>query len=111
MLRLVNVEGALGLLQRASEVPFVLEVNDDEIPQNAGPYTVGGSNGDVARCAGAEDRVTLDVRQLAQLYAGYLPARQLIRRGLVKPGSAKALELLEELFPTGDPWLFPPDHF
>ncbi len=111
MLRLVNVEGALGLLQRASEAPFILEVEDDEIPENAGSYTVGGSNGDVARGARAEERVTLDVRQLAQLYAGYLPARQLVRSGLVEPGSAKALELLEEFFPPGDPWLFLPDHF
>ncbi|MCA1716244.1 MAG: GNAT family N-acetyltransferase [Actinobacteria bacterium] len=111
MLRLVNVEGALSLLQRASEAPFVLEVEDDEIPENAGPYTVGGYNGDVARGARAEERVTLDVRQLAQLYAGYLPARQLVRSGLVKPGSARAVELLEGFFPPGDPWLFPPDHF
>ena len=31
MLRLVNVEGALGLLQRMSEAPLFLEVEDDEI--------------------------------------------------------------------------------
>jgi hypothetical protein len=31
MLRLANVEGALGLLQRASEAPLVLGVEDDEI--------------------------------------------------------------------------------
>jgi len=111
MLRLVNVEGALGLLQRVSEAPLVLEVEDDEIPENEGPYTVGCSNGNVVRGARAEERVTLDVRQLAQLYAGYLPARQLVRSGLVKPVSARALELLEEFFPSGDPWLFPPDHF
>jgi predicted acetyltransferase len=110
MLRLVNVEGALGLLQRSSAVPLVLEVEDDEIPENAGPYTVGGSSGRVARGARAQERVMLDVRQLGQLYAGYLPARQLVRHGLVKPGSARALELLEGFFPPGDPWLFPPDH-
>jgi predicted acetyltransferase len=63
------------------------------------------------RGAEAEDRVTLDVRQLAQLYAGYLPARQLARHGLVEASSPVALDLLEELFPTGDPWLFVPDHF
>ena len=111
MLRLVNVEGALSLLQRRSGAPLVLEVEDDEIPENAGSYTIGGSGGDVARGARAEERVTLDVRQLAQLYAGYLSARQLVRSGLVRPGSARALELLEEFFPPSDPWLFPPDHF
>jgi predicted acetyltransferase len=111
MLRLVNVEEALGLLQRRSEAPLILEVEDDEMPENAGLYTVGGSNGEVIRGAQAGERVTLDVRQLAQLYAGYLPVRQLVRSGLVKPGSARAVELLEEFFPPGDPWLFPPDHF
>jgi predicted acetyltransferase len=111
MLRLVNVEGALSLPRRKSEAPLVLEVEDDEIPENAGPYTIGGSDGDVTRRAQVGERATLDVRQLAQLYAGYLPAWQLVRSGLVKPGSARALELLEQFFPPGDPWLFPPDHF
>ena len=39
------------------------------------------------------------MRQLAQLYAGYLPARQLIRGWFIKTGSARATELLEEIFP------------
>jgi predicted acetyltransferase len=108
MLRLVDVEGALGHLDRDGG-PLVLEVADDTIPENAGPFTVGG--GEVARGAEAGDRVTLDVRQLAQLYAGYLPARQLARHGLIGASSDRAVHLLEELFPTGDPWLFVPDHF
>jgi predicted acetyltransferase len=83
MLRLVNVEKALGILQRRSEAPLVLEVGDDEIPENTDSYTAGGSNGDVVRGARAGERVTLDVRELAQLYAGYLPVRQLIRSGLI----------------------------
>jgi predicted acetyltransferase len=109
MLRLVDVEGALGLLDRAIGKPLVLEVSDDVIEENAGEYTVG--EGEVVRGAEAEERVSLDVRRLAQLYAGYLPARQLARHGLVEPGSPQALELLEALFPVDDPWVFTPDHF
>ena len=109
MLRLVGVEGALGYLNRAAEAPLVLEVSDDGVPENVGEYTLGV--GEVVRGAEAAERVSLDVRQLAQLYAGYLPARQLARYGLVEPGSERALELLETLFPVGDPWLFEPDHF
>ncbi len=109
MLSLVDVEGALKLLRRDAGASLVLEVEDDEIPDNAGEYTVGG--GEVVRDAESEERVALDVRQLAQLYAGYLPASQLARYGLVRPGSARALEILEALFPPGDPWLFPQDHF
>ena len=107
MLRLVDVEGALGYLERMPEAPLVLDVRDDVIPENAGEYTVG--DGKVAR--GAGESVSLDVHQLAQLYAGYLPARDLARHGLVSASSPKALELLEALFPLGDPWLYGPDHF
>jgi predicted acetyltransferase len=112
MLRLVSVEGALGLLDRRREAlstPLVLEVEDDVISENAGEYTVGGS--DVVRGAEAEDRIALDARQLAQLYAGYLSARQLARQGKLEPNSAKALELLERLFPPSDPYVSPPDDF
>lgn len=109
MLRLVDVEGALKHLNRRTSEPLVIDVSDDIIPENAGEYTVG--DGEVVRGARAVERVGLDVRQLAQLYAGYLPAGGLARHGLVKPGSEKALELLEELFPPGDPWVSEPDHF
>jgi predicted acetyltransferase len=109
MLRLVDVEGALNLLNGAIDGSLVLEVSDDVVEDNAGSYTVG--DGEVIRGVEAEERVALDVRQLAQLYAGYLPARQLARHGLVEPGSPEALELMEALFPVDDPWVYPPDHF
>jgi predicted acetyltransferase len=109
MLRLVDVEGALGLLRRGIGEPLVLEVADDVIPENTGEYTVG--DGEVVRGAEAAERVALDVRRLAQLYTGYLPAAQLARHGLVEPSSTAALELIGELFPVGDPYVFPPDHF
>jgi predicted acetyltransferase len=109
MLRLVDVEGALNHLDLAANEPLVLEVSDDVIEENAGEYTVG--KGEVVRGTEGRERVSLDVRRLAQLYAGYLPARQLARHGLVEPGSPRALELLEWLFPVSDPWVYPADHF
>jgi predicted acetyltransferase len=109
MLRLVDLEGALGYLQRTPEAPLVLDVSDDVIPENAGEYTIG--DGKVIRGAEAAESVSLDVRRLAQLYAGYLPVRDLARHGLVEVSSPKALGLLETLFPVGDPWLAAPDHF
>jgi len=109
MLRLVDVESALGYLEREADAPLVLDVSDDVIPENAGEYTIG--DGRVVRGAEAGESVSLDVRQLAQLYAGYLPARDLARHGLVKASSPEALDLLEELFPLGDPCLYGPDHF
>lgn len=111
MLRLVDVEGALSLLRRATSEPLVLEISDDVIPDNNGEYTV--EDGKVVRDSGAKvrERVSLDVRRLAQLYAGYLPVRELARRGYIEPGSGRALDLLEEMFPAGDPWIFPLDRF
>ena len=109
MLRIVDVEGALGYLERAPEAPIVLDISDDVIADNAGAYTVG--DGKVVRGAEAAASVSLDVRRLAQLYAGYLPVRELARHGLVEASSPEALGLLETLFPVGDPWLAPPDHF
>lgn len=109
MLRLVDVEGALSHLKRSVPRPLVLEVYDDAIPENEGAYTVG--EGNAVRGAAAPEKVTLDVRQLSQLYAGYLSAEQLYRRGMLAPGSEAALELLDAIFPEGDPWVFPLDHF
>ena len=109
MLRLVDVEVALSHLDRGAGAALVLEVSDDVMPENAGEYTVG--DGGVVRGGEAAERVSLDVRQLARLYAGYLPARELARHGLVESSSEEAMDLLEALFPPGDPWLFEPDHF
>jgi predicted acetyltransferase len=109
MLRLVDVETALGYLELASQAPLVLDVKDDVIPENQDQYTLAA--GKVIRGAEAGESVSLDVRQLAQLYAGYLPAKDLARHGLLDTSSPGALELLDSLFPVGDPWLYGPDHF
>ena len=112
MLRLVSVEGVLGLLDCRSDVlgaPLVLEVEDDVIAENAGEYVIGGKG--AIRGVEPEVRVALDVRQLAQLYAGYLSTRQLAHQGKLRPNSAKALELLEKFFPPSDPYVSPPDDF
>ncbi|MDP8938731.1 MAG: GNAT family N-acetyltransferase [Actinomycetota bacterium] len=109
MLRIVDVKGALELLDRAVDEPLVLEVSDDVVPENAGTYTLG--EGQVIRGAEGGSRVTLDARQLAQLYAGYLPAEQLAHRALLECSSPAAFEALAALFPVGDPYVSPPDTF
>ena len=112
MLRVVSVEGVLELLACRSEVlgtPLVLKVEDDVIAANAGEYVIGGDG--TIRDTEAEERVALDVRQLAQLYAGYLSTRQLDHQDKLRPNSAKALALLERYFPPSDPYVSPPDYF
>ena len=111
MLRLVNVEGALGLLDLRYEgldTPLTIEVEDDVIPENAGEYVIEGNG---ATREAKEKRVALDVRQLTQLYAGYLSVRQLARQGKLQSNSAKTLKLLERFFPPNDPYVYPPDDF
>ncbi|MCL6438812.1 MAG: GNAT family N-acetyltransferase [Rubrobacteraceae bacterium] len=103
MLRIVDVRGALDLLRPRGSRSLALDVRDELFPENEGEHVVG--EGEIA------GRVTLDVRRLAQLYAGYLPARDLARRGLIEPDTERALEVLEEIFPVRDPWVFRPDHF
>lgn len=109
MLRIVDVEGALGYLEREIPEPLVLEVSDDVIPENNGEFTVG--EGEVRRGARTGHRVRLDVRQLSQLYAGYLSGRSLAGVGLIEADSGDALDLLEAYLPAGDPFVFPGDHF
>lgn len=60
MLRIVDVKGALEILDWPVEGPLVLEVSDDGIPENSGAYTI--SNGEVVRGTDSEDRIVLDVR-------------------------------------------------
>lgn len=108
MLRLVDVEGALNGLSRSAG-PLVLDISDDVVPENSGAYTL--QDGGVTRGTEAEARVKLEIRRLAQLYAGYLSAGQMARYGLIEPGSPGALELLEAWFPVGDPYVSVPDHF
>ena len=109
MLRLVDVEGALGHLDRKGG-PLVLEVADDVIPENAGEYTVGG--GEVVRGAEAEEQgrrstcASSPNSTPATSRPGSSPGT-----GSCEPSSPAALDLLEEHFPVGDPWLFAPDHF
>src|ERR671912_414238 len=72
MLRLVDVEVALGYLGRAPEAPLVLDISDAVIPENAGEYTF--AEGKVVRGAEAAESAFLDVRHPAQFFAGDLPA-------------------------------------
>jgi predicted acetyltransferase len=56
MLRLVDVEDALGYLGRTPQAPLVLDVSDDVIPENAGEYTL--AEGKVVRGTEVGERVS-----------------------------------------------------
>jgi predicted acetyltransferase len=107
MLRVLDVERALGARgypdQLAREISF--EVSDDLLEKNRGRFTlaVGGGRGQVRR-GGGGPAVRLDVRGLAALYGGYLPAEELARAGMAE-GPDAALAAASAAFAGPSPWL------
>jgi len=107
MLRLLDVEAALAArgylpgLER--EVTF--EVTDDLLERNCGRFTlsVAGGRGQVTRDGGGP-AVRVDVRGLAALYSGYLPAEELARVGMAD-GADPALAAATAAFAGAPPWL------
>ncbi|HEY8143377.1 MAG TPA: GNAT family N-acetyltransferase [Kofleriaceae bacterium] len=107
MLRILEVSAALeargyppGL---ATTVGF--EIEDDLVEANRGHVSleVGSGRGRVSRSA-ASRRVALDIRALAALFSGYLPAEELARAGLAA-GSEEALAAATAVFAGPAPWL------
>ncbi len=107
MLRILEVSAALeargyppGL---ATSVGF--EIEDDLVEGNRGHVSleVASGRGRVSRAA-ADRRVALDVRALAALFSGYLPAEELARAGLAA-GSEEALAAATAVFAGPAPWL------
>ena len=94
MLRLVDVEGALGTRAHA-RAPLVLDLSDDVIPENSGEYTLAA--GEVVRRRRGE---RLARRTPARPALRRVPsASDLARHGLVRASSPEALDLLGALFP------------
>lgn len=105
MLRLVDLPSALSLrgYPRTADTTLELVVEDDVLPENAGPWrvVVEAHRAKVSRGTGV-GALHLDVRALAALYAGYLSVHQLAELDLVD-GSAGALEAADRIFPAGRP--------
>ncbi len=110
MLRIVDVEAAL----RGRGYPagrsgrLELAVQDDVIEANRGRWTLEVADGAAEVRPGGSGAVTLDVRGLAALYAGFSTARELRSVGLVD-GPEAGLDLATSLFSGPAPWM--PDHF
>ncbi|MGW2631694.1 GNAT family N-acetyltransferase [Streptomyces chattanoogensis] len=108
-LRLVDVPAALTARSWAAPVDLVLDLQDAELPANAGRLHLT-ADPDGATCAPttAAPDLTLDVRELAACYLGGTRLRDLVRDGLATehaPGAARRLDaaLETEWLPfTGD---------
>lgn len=108
MLRLTHVERALaarGYPEISAEL--TLNITDEQIPQNAGAYTLRLNDGraDVARSSTpARAGLTLDARALAALYTGFHTPRHLRQLGRLT-GDDRACSIATALFSGGTPSL------
>lgn len=100
MLRVLDVPAALGQRRRwgpAMPLRFGLEVHDDLVPGNRGPFIVDfdGRNADVRRGTGDTPRLRMDAPAFAQLFAGELSVTAGIELGSVEcDGDAAAVDAL-----------------
>jgi predicted acetyltransferase len=106
MLRLVDVRAAL---ERRGYSPAVrgevhLRVRDAVFPENARRWTVEAAGGRGNVREGGSGAIAIDVRGLAALYSGYLPAEDLRSAGLCE-GSDADLAHATALFAGPAPWL------
>jgi predicted acetyltransferase len=106
MLRIVDVRGAL---ERRGWSPHVrgeleLDVRDALLPDNARRWVLEVAGGRAEVREGGRGAVVLDVRGLASLYAGFLPAEELRVAGLCE-GSDADLARATALFAGPAPWL------
>ncbi|HTM23239.1 MAG TPA: GNAT family N-acetyltransferase [Kofleriaceae bacterium] len=107
MLRIIDVETALAARGYPAGLTTTLDldIDDDLLPGNRGRFrlAVAGGSGRVERGEG-QGSLRIDVRGLASLYSGYLPAQELRLHGLAD-GDADTLARASALFAGPAPWL------
>lgn len=90
MLRVLNVETALR--DRGYPPGFAgrleLEIADELLPANCGRFALTVENGRGSVSRGGDGRIRCDVRGLAPLYSGHLPAHALRSMGLIDGADA-----------------------
>lgn len=86
MLRVVDVEQALPArgYRRGVRAAVDLALVDDVLPECAGSFRLRVQDGSAAVTRGGAGAVRLGPRGLAALFAGFAPARDLVRQGLLE---------------------------
>jgi predicted acetyltransferase len=111
MMRIVDVPKALGMRgypEDIQEAELHLEVWDDVLPENQGPWVLRVADGQGAVTAGGRGELKLAVSGLATLYSGFLTASQLAEIGFLS-GPPHALATATRFFAGPEPWM--PDFF
>ncbi len=106
MLRVVSVERAIaarGYLP-GIDAELHLSVRDELIPENTGAWIVRVKDGVGHAERGGRGSLTLDIRGLAAMFAGFLGGRQLPMVGLGE-GDERSLATAECVFGGSSPWI------
>lgn len=99
MFRVCDVPGALRSLKPAFSGSFTVEVEDDLVPENRGPWKVDFEKGVVTVAPSAAADLKVDVRQFAQAFLGEPSWSDLARDGMVAVKHGEALEAAMRLMP------------
>jgi predicted acetyltransferase len=105
-LRLVDVTTALTARRYGTADSFVIDVNDDVLPENAGRYRLDGDeHGGSCERTDAHPDLVLDVRALAAVYLGGATVRSLECAGTVSATDASTVRRADAFFAsTPGPW-------
>ncbi len=102
MFRVVDVQGALQMLQPAKQESgeFVIRVDDPVIPENEGPWLVQFGDGRVVVCASDRpEDIHLNVRQFAQAFLGEPSLSQIAALEGLRVRRSEALAEASRLMP------------
>ncbi len=98
MYRVVDVPGTLRALKPTASGEFCVQVLDEVVPDNVGPWTVRYSPNGVEVQKGGDPDLVADIRPWTQAFLGEPSLQNLIRNGLVEvrqpEGAAAAMALL-----------------
>jgi predicted acetyltransferase len=114
--RVVDVEEAL----RARRATFPegryrlgLRIRDELLPANARPLVVHGTGGgvDIREARPSDPYLEMDVQIFSQLFCGYMSLSEALSQGLARSSSPSALEIGEQIFAAGEPFISELDRF
>lgn len=93
MARILDVRGALALLEPVGAGAINLAVQDEDLPENQGPWRIEFKDGKVQVEPAAKADITCDVRSLTQMLVGDPSFEELHAQGRIEGESGPAAQL------------------
>lgn len=106
MARVINVKTVLSLMKKPADTRFTIEIDDSQIPENAGIWRV--TDKAVERCSDAPD-VSVSAAALAPMLLGFMPLALSEMRDDVKVHANR--DALATVFTEKPLFIAPADHF